>query len=125
MSTIGERIAMLRNRRGMTQSQLGEAIGETKQTIYKYERGIVTNIPLPKVEALAKALRCPPVALTGWEDGSEESQPPANDTPAQEEIPEEIRMIARAGQKMSPERRQDMLRMLMMVYPEEFKDDDA
>ena len=68
MSTIGERIADLRLRRGLTQSELGEAIGETKQTIYKYEHGIVANIPLSKVEAIAKVLRCPPSALTGWED---------------------------------------------------------
>ncbi len=67
MSTIGEKIYELRMRRGMTQSELGEKIGESKQTVYKYERGIITNIPLPKVEALAKALNCTPAALTGWE----------------------------------------------------------
>ena len=66
MSTIGERIADLRTRRGMTQVELGEAIGETKQTIYKYEHGIISNIPLQNIEKIAKALRCPPVALTGW-----------------------------------------------------------
>ena len=68
MKTIGERISELRTRRGMTQGELGDMIGETKQTIYKYERGIVTNIPLAKVEALAKALNVPPVALTGWDE---------------------------------------------------------
>lgn len=67
MNTIGDRISSLRNHRGMTQAELGEAIGESKQTIYKYERGIITNIPLQKVEAIARALRCPPVALTGWD----------------------------------------------------------
>lgn len=67
MSTIGDRIADLRIRRGMTQSELGDAIGESKQTIYKYERGIIANIPLAKIEAIAKALRCPPVVLTGWD----------------------------------------------------------
>lgn len=68
MSTIGERIAELRLQRGMTQSELGDAVGESKQTIYKYERGIISNIPLTKVEALAQALHCPPAALTGWEE---------------------------------------------------------
>ncbi len=67
MSTIGERITALRLDLGMTQTELAAAIGETKQTIYKYEHGIVTNIPLSKIEALARALRCPPVALTGWD----------------------------------------------------------
>ena len=34
-------------------------------------------------------------------------------------------MIARAGQKMSPERRQDMLRLLQIAFPEKFRDDDG
>ena len=41
-----------------------------------------------------------------------------------DELPE-ITMIARAGQKMSPERRQDMLRLLQIAFPEEFRDDDG
>ena len=36
--------------------------------------------------------------------------------------PHEIRMIARAGQKMDPEKRQEMLRVLKAIYPEEFGD---
>jgi transcriptional regulator with XRE-family HTH domain len=55
----------------MTQTELAEAIGESKQTIYKYEKGIITNIPLSKVEAIAKVLKCPPVALTGWRSQKE------------------------------------------------------
>ena len=35
----------------------------------------------------------------------------------------EITMIARAGKKMSPERRADMLQMLKIAFPEAFKDD--
>ena len=34
-------------------------------------------------------------------------------------------MIARAGKKMSPERRQDMLQLLKIAFPEEFRDDDG
>ena len=70
MSAVGERIRQLRLRRGISQSQLAEAIGETKQTLYKYEHGIVTNIPLQKLEAIARELDCPPTALTGWEESA-------------------------------------------------------
>lgn len=96
MSTIGERIAELRLRRGMTQSDLGDAIGESKQTIYKYEHGIITNIPLPKVEAIAKALRCPPVALTGWVE-KEPEQEPENDFA---EFIEQLRQLSPAMQQV-------------------------
>lgn len=64
--TRGERIAARRKEIGLTQVDLAEAIGESKQTIYKYETGIVTNIPLDKLEAIAKALKCPPEELAGW-----------------------------------------------------------
>ena len=36
--TIGERIKNLRERHNMTQTELAEAIGTTKQNIYKYEK---------------------------------------------------------------------------------------
>ncbi len=39
------------------------------------------------------------------------------------ELPE-ITLIARAGKKMSPERRADMLKMLKIAFPEAFSDDD-
>jgi len=65
---LGSRIKKLRKALGYTQTELGEKIGETKQTIYKYESGIVANIPSKKVEALAAALETTPVYLMGWSD---------------------------------------------------------
>lgn len=66
MSVIGDKIKRLREEKGLSQVDLANLIGESKQTIWKYENGIVTNIPLPKVEAIAKALGCSPEFLTGW-----------------------------------------------------------
>ena len=68
MSVVGDNIKKRREALGFSQVDLADAIGETKQTIWKYESGTVTNIPLPKVEAIAKALSCTPNELTGWED---------------------------------------------------------
>lgn len=36
----------------------------------------------------------------------------------------EVRLIARAGKKMTPERKADMMRMLKMMFPEEFGEDE-
>ena len=74
MNDVGRRIAAIRIRRNLTQEQLGAAIGESKQTIYKYEKGIITNIPLPKVEKIAEALGCSPTVLAGWDDAVPEEQ---------------------------------------------------
>ena len=45
----------------------------------------------------------------------------AKEEPA-ENLPE-IRMIGRASRKMTPEQRQDMLRVLKIMFPEAFKED--
>lgn len=65
----GERIRQQREYMQITASELAERVGESKQTIYKYENGIVENIPLEKLEAIAKVLDCNPADLTGWNDG--------------------------------------------------------
>lgn len=65
---IGERIKTLRKERGLSQTELADKIGESKQTIYKYERNITTNIPSDKIEAIAEALTCSPCYLMGWSD---------------------------------------------------------
>ncbi len=67
MSVIGENIRNLRISKGMSQAALAEKIGETRQTLWKYESGTVTNIPVVKIEALAEALSCDPSELLGWE----------------------------------------------------------
>lgn len=66
--TIGDRIKKLRKDKGMTQEELAKYIDSTKQTIYKYENNIITNIPSDKIEKIAKALQTTPSYLMGWDD---------------------------------------------------------
>ena len=65
--TIGERIRLERKILGITQTELAKKIGSTKQTVYKYETGIITNIPPRKIELLADVLNVLPAYLIGWE----------------------------------------------------------
>lgn len=67
---LKERIKMKRKENRMTLDAVAEASGVTKSTIYKYENGIVTNIPSNRLEALAKALHTTPGYLMGWEEDS-------------------------------------------------------
>jgi len=64
--TVGDRIKEKRIELGMTQEDLGKACGVLKQAIYKYETGLVTNIPLENIEKLAHALNMSPAELMGW-----------------------------------------------------------
>ena len=57
----------LRKSKGMTLDELAEIIGPSKQTIHRYENGIITNVPPEKVESLANALGTTPGELMGWD----------------------------------------------------------
>ena len=66
--TIGERIRQLREERKISQTELAEAAETTKQNLYKYENGIITNIPTDKIEKMAKKLSVSPAYLMGWKE---------------------------------------------------------
>ena len=66
--TIGDRIKNTREGMQVTQEELAKHINSTKQTIYKYENNIVTNIPSDKIEKIAEFLGVTPAYLFGWTD---------------------------------------------------------
>lgn len=68
--TVGERIKSVRERQGISQTELADSIGTTKQTIYKYENNIISNVPSDKIELIAKYLKVTPAYLMGWEEES-------------------------------------------------------
>lgn len=68
--SIGKRIKEIRISKNITQNELALKIGTTKQTIYKYENEIVTNIPSQKIELISNALNTTPDYLMGWSDKS-------------------------------------------------------
>lgn len=69
--TVGERIRQLRLKAEITQQELADYIGVSKQAVYKYENNIVTNIPTDKVNAIASYLKVSPAYLMGWEEQPE------------------------------------------------------
>ena len=68
--TKGERIKLLREQKGLTQTELAVIAKTTKQNIYKYETGLVTNIPSDKLVLIAEALDSSPAYIMGWENQS-------------------------------------------------------
>ncbi len=65
--TVGERIKMIREKSGMSQVNFADKINVSKQTLYKYENNLITNIPSDKIEATAKIGNVSPAFLMGWE----------------------------------------------------------
>lgn len=66
--TIGERIKEVRTKLGISQVSFADKIGVSKQTLYKYENDIITNIPSDKIEAIAEIGGTSPAYLMGWEE---------------------------------------------------------
>lgn len=66
--TIGDRIRKKREDVGISQTDLANAIDVSKQTLYKYENNIITNIPSDKIEKISKILDISPVYIMGWDE---------------------------------------------------------
>ena len=66
--SVGLRIREAREKKNLTLEELAKRCETTKQTIYKYENQIVTNIPYEKIVLLSKALDVSPSYLFGWEE---------------------------------------------------------
>lgn len=67
MSTKGERIKEAREKIGMSQTDMADRIGVSKQTLYKYENDIITNIPSDKIEEISALTGVSPAYIMGWE----------------------------------------------------------
>lgn len=65
--TLGDRLKMLRISSDISQVDLAERLNVSKQTLYKYENNIITNIPSDKIEAAAKVFNVSPSYLMGWD----------------------------------------------------------
>ena len=84
--TIGERIALERKELGLSQEALGEKMGVSRQSIYKWE----SDAALPEIEKLVKLARAFGVSV-GWLLGEEDDAPEKRElTPAQLAMVEEI-----------------------------------
>ena len=67
---IKDNIKARRLELGYTLEELANMIGTSRQNVFKYENGIISNIPSDKIESLAKALKTSPARLMGWEEKS-------------------------------------------------------
>jgi len=63
-----DKLKLCRENAGMTQEEVGNKLGVRKQTIAKYETGIITNIPIDSVEKLSILYGVSPAYIMGWEE---------------------------------------------------------
>lgn len=70
--TFGERLALVRKRRELTQQQLAERVGCQQTDIHRMEAGLVRDPHMSRLVALALALQVSTDALAGLRDITEE-----------------------------------------------------
>ena len=99
--TRGEKIKKAREHMGLSQTALADKINVSKQTMYKYENNIVTNIPTDKIEAIALACHCTPEYLMGWEDEETNIVPLHPDIKEAEEKPSARQVMIATIDKLS------------------------
>lgn len=68
---LASNLKRLRKEKKLTLEQIAEALSTSKQTIHRYENGIIENVPPEKVKALAALLEVTPAELMGWENRGE------------------------------------------------------
>ena len=66
---VANKLKELRKKKGLTLEYIAEQLNTSKQTIHRYENGIISNIPHEKIEKLASILNVSPSELMGWDDG--------------------------------------------------------
>lgn len=74
--TIGERLKRIRKERGLTQLDVCNSIHITNQTLSKYEKGIISNIPYDKIVALSKTYNVSPEYIMGWTNSTNTIEDP-------------------------------------------------
>ena len=64
--SVGQRIKLLRTKRGISIDELATKLGKNRTTVYRYENGDIENLPLEILNPLADALDTTPAHLMGW-----------------------------------------------------------
>ena len=102
--TIGQRIRAARERRDMTLDEVAQRCNTTKQTIFKYENEIVTNIPYDKIVLLSNALDVSPSYLFGWDE--------KKDSPTELQLSEGEKMLLDLFNRVPEDQQQLVLQMI-------------
>lgn len=64
---LKDRLRAARQKAGLTLDEVAKKVGVSRQTIHRYETGIINNIPSDNIEKIALALGTTPAELMGWE----------------------------------------------------------
>lgn len=92
----------------MTLEELANKVGTSKQTIQRYESGVISNIPTDMIEKIAEALNTTPAIIMGWETPESKQKGAA----LLREAPINRDVIVQALNRLSDEELQDLVSLV-------------
>lgn len=113
--TIGEKIKYYREINDLTQDDVAKFLNVSPQNIYKYEKGIITNIPLDKIALMADLFNISPNDLTEWK--TKEKPAPKNG----DELSEAISIFS----SLTPANRDKLLELARLYLNDQNKNEDT
>ena len=120
----GIKLIQLRNNVTLSQTEAARRLGISKQTLYKYEKDIVTNIPSDVVERMAKLYETTPAYIMGWEDETGSKTPEGqiidayNEQYANSEKIEKAKALYNQYESLSPEKQAQFENFLKFLLSE-------
>lgn len=121
--SIGSLLKQERLKNNLSQEDVAKAIGSTKQAVYKYENGIVTNIPMDKIEIMARLFGVTPSYLMGWDASQIARQILCEKIPpAEPQLTEGEEMLIQLFRQI-PEEQQKVFLDMIRVYANSLKKD--
>ena len=93
--TKGDRIKFFRKQKGLTLEELATCVKLTRQTLSRYENGVIANIPSDQLAAIADVLDASPATLLGWHPTWEPDQ--YEDFNSAKTISEKLRLLRMWG----------------------------
>lgn len=128
---IGERVKLLRLKKGMTQEELAVKLGyKSKSSVAHIENG--RDIPRSMVVTLAQILDTTPAYLMGWEEQAKKADDLSalmqersadSSNSKNDSYSRDIRRIERARMLMPPEKWNSMMKTVEAAFSEYFDDD--
>ena len=100
---LKDNLKAARLRAGMTLDDVAQKVGVSRQTIQRYESGVIQNIPSDNIEKMAKALNVSPGVLMGWETPASVTN---NQTDEQKQNQPSI--LLRAEKELPPEKLREL-----------------
>ena len=108
---IGIKIKNLRNSLKLTQKELAKKLNIKRETIHKYENGIIKNIKYETIEKLAKIFNVTPQYLLGLDDDD-------TSIPSKEELKQRVAAFYQ-NKKISDESKDEFFKEIQEIFFQE------